>query len=82
VIVYLFDLPRQHAAFDTQHCGDVDVLPAHVIHPVGEALYCRLEEHPGELDDVEHSLDDVVCRGGAGNINAAMEQCSLKTSTN
>lgn len=57
---YLFDLSGQHAALYTQHSGDVDVLPAHVIHPPGEAVHRRLEEHPGELYDVEHSLDDVV----------------------
>lgn len=58
--MHLFDLSRQHAALDTQHSGDVDVLSAHVIHPFGEALHRRLEEHPGELYDVEHSFDDVV----------------------
>lgn len=64
-LAYLLDLPRQHAALDTQHGGDIDVLPAHVVHPVGEALHRGLEEHPGELYDVEHSLDDVVCRTGS-----------------
>lgn len=58
--MYLFDLPRQHAALDTQHCRDVHVLPAHLIHPLGETVDCRLEQHPGELDDVKHSFDDVV----------------------
>lgn len=62
---YLFNLPRQHAALNAQHRGDVDVLPAHVVHPLGEALHRGLEEHPGELDDVKNSFDDVVCRGCA-----------------
>lgn len=57
---HLFDLSRQHAALQTQHGGDVDVLSAHVIHPLGEAVHCGLGQHPGELDDVEHSFDDVV----------------------
>lgn len=65
VLAYLLDLPRQHTALNTQHSGDVDVLPAHVVHPVSEALHCGLEEHPGELNDVEHTLDDVVCRTGS-----------------
>lgn len=60
-VPYLFDLPGEHAALYTQHSGDVNVLSAHVIHPLGEALHSRLEEHPGELYDVEHPLDDVIC---------------------
>ena len=32
----------------------------HVVHPLGEALHRGLEQHPGELDDVEHSLQNVV----------------------
>lgn len=58
--MHLFDLSRQHAALYTQHGGDVDVLSADVIHPLGEAVHRRLEEHPGELYDVEHPFDDVV----------------------
>lgn len=56
----LFDLSGQHAALYAQHGGDVDVLPAHVVHPLGEAVHRGLEKLPGELYDVEHSLDDVV----------------------
>lgn len=58
--LYLFDLSGKHAALYTQYRGDVDVLPAHVVHPLGEAVDCGLEELPGELYDVEYSLDDVV----------------------
>lgn len=57
---YLFDLSGEHAALYTQHSGDVDVLSAHVVHPLREAVHCRLEKLPGELYDVEYSLDDVV----------------------
>lgn len=60
LLSHLFDLSGQHAALDTQHGGDVDVLPAHVVHPFSEAFHRRLEEHPGELDDVEDSLYDVI----------------------
>lgn len=58
--MYLFDLASQHAALQAQHSGDVDVLPAHLVHPLSEAVDGRLAEHPGELYDVEHSLDDVI----------------------
>lgn len=57
---HLFDLSGQHTALYPQHSGDVHVLPTHVIHPLGEAVHCRLEELPGKLYDVEHSLDDIV----------------------
>lgn len=56
----LFDLSGQHAALYTQHSGDVDVLPAHVVHPLGEAVHCGLKKLPGELYDVEHSLNNIV----------------------
>lgn len=57
---YLLDLSGQHAALYSQHSGDVDILPTHVIHPLGEAVHCGLKKFPGELYDVEDSLDDVV----------------------
>lgn len=56
----LFDLPGQHAAFYAQHSGDVDVLSAHVVHPLGEAVHGGLKKLPGELYNVEHSLDNIV----------------------
>lgn len=60
ISLYLFDLSGKHAALYAQHSGDVDVLPAYVIHPLGEAVDCGLEELPRELYNVENSLDDVV----------------------
>lgn len=57
---YLLDLSGQHAALYSQHGGDVDILPTHVIHPLGEAVHCGLKKLPGELYNVEDSLDDVV----------------------
>lgn len=56
----LFDLSGQHAALYTQHSGDVNVLPAHVVHPIGEAVHCGLKKLPGELYDVEHPLNNIV----------------------
>lgn len=56
----LFDLSGQHAAFYAQHSGDVDVLPAHVVHPLGEAVHCGFKKLPSELYNVEHSLDNIV----------------------
>lgn len=50
----------EHAALDAQDGGDVDVLLADGVEPGGEAVQQRQEEHPGELDDVEDSLQDVI----------------------
>lgn len=61
---HLLDLAGEHAPLDAQHGGDVDVLPAHVVHPLGEAVHGGLAQHQRELDDVEHALDDVVCGEG------------------
>lgn len=58
---YLFDLSGQHAALYAQHGGDVHVFSAHVVHPLCKAVHRGLEQHPRELDDVQHALDDVVC---------------------
>lgn len=60
VDLYLLDLSGEHAALDPQHGGDVDVLPTHAVHPLGETVHRGLKKLPGELYDVENSLDDVV----------------------
>ena len=60
VYLYLLDLSGQHAALDSQHGGDVDILPTYAVHPLGEAVHCGLKKFPGELYYVEDSLDDVV----------------------
>lgn len=59
---YLFDLSSQHAALDSEHCGDVNVLSTHGVHPHSQAVDGGKKEHPRELDDVEDTLDDVVCQ--------------------
>lgn len=56
----LFDLSGEHAALYAQHSGDVDVLSAHVVHPLGEAVHGGLKKLPGELDNVEHALENIV----------------------
>ena len=61
---YLLDLACEHAALDAQHAGDVDVLLAHLIHPLGETVHRGLAQHQQELNDVVHALDDVVCGKG------------------
>lgn len=75
----LFDLSGQHAALYAQHGGDVDVLPAHVVHPLGEAVHRGLEKLPGELYDVEHSLDNVVWGGGGVGKNNSWFSTTIET---
>ena len=74
---YLLDLACEHAALDAQHGRDVDVLPAHLVHPLGEAVHGRLAQHQRELDDVEHALDDVVCWERGHGIPLVMISCTL-----
>lgn len=57
---YLFDLVSEHAAFNTQDSGDINVLLADGVKPGGETVQQSQEEHPGELHDVKHSLQDVI----------------------
>lgn len=59
---YLLDLSGQHAPLDPQDGGDVDVLPRDRVEPGGEAVHCGQEQHPGELQDVEDPLDDIIWR--------------------
>lgn len=50
----------EHAALDAQDGGDVDVLLADGVEPGGETVQQGQEKHPGELDDVKHSFQDVI----------------------
>lgn len=56
----LLDLMREHAAFDAQDSGDINVLLTDGVQPGGETVHQGQEEHPGELHDVEHTFQDVI----------------------
>ena len=42
------------------------MLAAHGVKPAGQALQRGQEQDPGELNDVEDPLDNVVCEGAQG----------------
>ncbi len=60
---YLLDLMSEHAALDAQDGGDIDVLLADGVEPGGETVQQGQEKHPGELQHVKHSLQDVIWSG-------------------
>jgi hypothetical protein len=57
---YLLDLSGQHTPLNPQNCRYVNVLPRDGVKPGGETIHGCQEKDPGELEDVEYPLDDII----------------------
>lgn len=63
-MTHLVQVPLQHTTFHPQYRGDVYTVLAESVEGFNGVICESLDEDPGELDNIDDPLNDILCHTG------------------